>query len=183
MSVINKSEEAKTNIMDICDYLSKFFKDAHFDVISKIIQKYLIKNEHFFVLGKGQNYYITLEAALKMKEATYKHFEGFAAGELKHGVIALIEKNTPVFVIVSNDQYKADLLSAAAQVKARGAKVIAIAKENNQLYDEFIELKSFGNADSIVNIIPFHLLSYNLSVKLGLDPDKPRNLAKSVTVK
>lgn len=183
MSVVNKAEEAKTTIANISDYLTKFFKDNHFEQLKDIIKKYLINNEHFFVLGKGQNYNIALEAALKMKEATYKHFEGFAAGELKHGVIALIEKNTPVFVLVSNDQYKADLLSAAAQVKARGAKVIAVAKENNPLFDEFIEMKNFGNADSIVNVIPFHLLSYNLSVKLGLNPDKPRNLAKSVTVK
>lgn len=183
MSVINKSEEAKTNISDISDYLSKFFKDEHFDVLKSIINKYIVNKEHFFVLGKGQNYSIALEAALKMKEATYKHFEGFAAGELKHGVIALVEKNTPVFVIVSNDQYKADILSAAAQVRARGAKVIGIAKENNQLFDAFIELKDFKSADSIINIIPFHLLSYHLSVKLGCNPDKPRNLAKSVTVK
>lgn len=145
----------------------------------------MAKKEHFFVLGKGQNYYLALEGALKVKEITYKHFEGFSAGELKHGVIALIDKGTPVFVIVSEDEYKNDMLSAAAQVKARGAYVVGIGKSSNELFNDFIKTVdiSSNGIDSIPNVIPFQLLSYFLGVHLGNSPDKPRNLAKSVTVK
>jgi len=178
-----QGEKAKTELHTISKYLESLFTDKLFSQVKSIIEKYITKKSHLFILGKDQNYNISLEAALKMKEATYKHFEGFAAGELKHGVIALIEKGTPVFVIVSNDKFESDILSAAAEVKARGAKVIGIAKEPNELFDETIIVKDFGKADSIVNIVPFHLLSYHLSVKLGYNPDKPRNLAKSVTVK
>jgi glucosamine--fructose-6-phosphate aminotransferase (isomerizing) len=134
-------------------------------------------------LGKGQNYYISLEGALKVKEITYKHFEGFATGELKHGVIALVDKGTPVFAIVSNDDNKKDVLSAVAQVKARGAYTIGIGKETNELFNEFIITPDAGLADSISNVIPFQLISYFLGVELGRSPDRPRNLAKSVTVK
>lgn len=111
------------------------------------------------------------------------HVEGFAAGGLKHGVIALIEQGTPVVVIISHDEYKNDLLNAAAEVCARGAKVIGVSKEDNELFDVHIQAAHGGNADAIANIIPFQLLAYYLALELGYDPDKPRNLAKSVTVK
>jgi len=183
MLTAGKGIEAQNQIAILATYLETFFNKSLFTKINSIINKFIVKNEHFFVLGKGQNFNIALEAGLKMKEATYKHFEGFSAGELKHGVIALVEKGTPVLAFVSNDDYKSDVLSAIAEVKARGAVVIAIAQENNPLFDDYIEIKDFGLANSIANIIPIHLLSYFLSVKLNLNPDKPRNLAKSVTVK
>lgn len=149
----------------------------------KFICKNLKDKEHFFVLGKGQNYVVALEGALKVKEITYKHFEGFPAGELKHGVIALVEKGTPVFGILSEDEDKSDMLSALAEVKARGATTIGIAKNNNELFDHFIKTEDAGFADPIANVIPFQLISYFLALELGNSPDKPRNLAKSVTVK
>jgi glucosamine--fructose-6-phosphate aminotransferase (isomerizing) len=162
--------------------LEGYFSQELFAQIKKLVHK-IKDQEHFFVLGKGQNYYISLEGALKVKEITYKHFEGFAAGELKHGVIALIDKGTPVFGIISDDENKKDMLSSIAQVKARGAYTIGIGKETNELFDEFILTPEGGDTDSIVNVIPFQLISYFLGVELGQSPDRPRNLAKSVTVK
>ena len=118
-----------------------------------------------------------------MKEITYKHFEGFAAGELKHGVLALVSQGTPVFVIIANDENYENMLSAAAEVKARGAWVIGVGQENNELFDDYIQTIDTDSVDSLTNIIPFQLLSYFMAVSLGNNPDKPRNLAKSVTVK
>lgn len=181
-TVAGKYREAETQIHHTADLLENYFTPSLFDEIKSLAKK-LKGHEHFFVLGKGQNYYVALEGALKVKEITYKHFEGFPAGELKHGVIALIDKGTPVFVIVSNDETKDDMLSAAAEVKARGGYTIGVAKEENEVFDESIITADMGITDPIVNVVPFQLLSYFLAVELGNSPDKPRNLAKSVTVK
>ena len=184
MAIADKYNQARKEIMEISDKLQNYFSKKLLSQMQSIAKK-MAKKEHFFVLGKGQNYYLALEGALKVKEITYKHFEGFSAGELKHGVIALIDKGTPVFVIVSEDEYKNDMLSAAAQVKARGAYVVGIGKSSNELFNDFIKTAdiSSNGIDSIPNVIPFQLLSYFLGVHLGNSPDKPRNLAKSVTVK
>lgn len=182
LTLAGKYSEAVSAIYNLSDSLEKFFNEKLFEQIKSLV-KVLAKQEHFFVLGRDVNYYIALEAALKVKEITYKHFEGFTSGELKHGVIALVEKGTPVFVIVANDSYKEDLLSAAAEVKARGAFVVGIAKEKNDLFDEYIAVPDGGLADPMANVIPFQLISYFLGVELGNSPDRPRNLAKSVTVK
>jgi glucosamine--fructose-6-phosphate aminotransferase (isomerizing) len=182
MTIAGKYAPARKQISALAGKLESYFTPKLFKHIKKLAEK-IATQEHFFVLGKGQNFFISLEGALKVKEITYKHFEGFAAGELKHGVIALIEEGTPVFAIVSEDNNKNDMLNAVAQVKARGAMVIGIGKKNNDLYDDFISTPEGASADSITNVIPFQLLSYFLGVYLGRSPDKPRNLAKSVTVK
>lgn len=181
-SVKGKNVQAKEAVNRLSLQLEDYFSEQLFTRVKKLALK-LKDREHFFVLGRGQNYYIALEGALKVKEITYKHFEGFAAGELKHGVIALIEKGTPVFVIVSEDDDKADMLNAAAEVKSRGAHVIGIASEDNELFADYLATIDAGIADPISHVIPFQLLSYFLGVALGNSPDKPRNLAKSVTVK
>lgn len=181
-AVIGKSEEAREAIKKASDYLQVYFTEELFGQIREIAKE-IKQNEHFFVLGREQNFQIAQEGALKVKEITYKHFEGFSAGELKHGVIALIEEGTPLFAIISEDEHKSDLMSAVAEVKARGAKVIAISQEPNELFDIHIPSTDMGIADPIVKIVPMQLLSYFLGVELKRDPDKPRNLAKSVTVK
>ncbi|HOY46756.1 MAG TPA: glutamine--fructose-6-phosphate transaminase (isomerizing) [Candidatus Dojkabacteria bacterium] len=181
-SLTGKYSQARKDIEVLAEKLQNYFNKKLFSQM-QLLAKKMAKHEHFFVLGKGQNYYIALEGALKVKEITYKHFEGFAAGELKHGVIALIDKGTPVFVIVSEDENKNDMMSSAAEVKARGAFVIGIAKKSNELFNEFIKTIDASELDPIANVIPFQLLSYFLGVSLGNSPDKPRNLAKSVTVK
>ena len=149
----------------------------------KELARELVDYERLFVLGRGQLYMPALEFALKIKEISYLHAEGFSGGELKHGVIALIEPGTPVVCLVAEDEEKNDMLSAAAEVKARGARVIGVAMENNQLFDDWIQLPKNRDFVAISSFIPAQLLTYYLAVKQGYDPDKPRNLAKSVTVK
>lgn len=144
---------------------------------------YLVNQPHGFILGRGQNFYIALEGALKLKEISYQHFEGFAAGELKHGVIALIEKGTPVVTIISEDEMKADMLSATAEVKARGGKIIGLASSPNELFDYYLPVPNLPHTSAIVNVLPLQLLAYYLGKAKGNNVDRPRNLAKSVTVK
>jgi glucosamine--fructose-6-phosphate aminotransferase (isomerizing) len=139
--------------------------------------------EHIYAIGRGANYATSLEAALKIKEVSYIHAEGFAGGELKHGVIALVEQGTPCLVFAANDEAKSSTLSNAKELKSRGGFVVGVSPENNEAFDEWVNVPDVGYASPIVNIIPAQLLAYYLALERGLDPDKPRNLAKSVTVK
>ncbi|MCD8526692.1 isomerizing glutamine--fructose-6-phosphate transaminase [Candidatus Woesebacteria bacterium] len=147
------------------------------------LSEQLRDHDKMFVLGRGQLFSSALENALKMKEISYIHAEGFNAGELKHGVIALIESGTPVMCLVANDTEKANMLSAAAEVKARGALVIGIAPEENELFDTWIPVPINDDFISISAILPAQMLTYHIALAAGQNPDKPRNLAKSVTVK
>lgn len=147
------------------------------------IARSISRSEHIYIIGRGANYPTALEGALKIKESSYIHAEGFAGGELKHGVIALIEKGTPCIVVTAKDESESDTLSSAMELKARGARIIGLASENQSVFDEWIEVPDAGVASPIVNVIPLQLLGYELTLIKGYDPDKPRNLAKSVTVK
>lgn len=149
----------------------------------QVVAKFLKPKEDLYILGRGQLLPAALEFALKIKEVSYLHAEGFSAGELKHGVIALIEKDTPVVCLVAENQDKNNMLSAAHEVKARGAKVIGIAAQNEEVYDYFIELPKMEKFVQISSVIVAQLLTYQIAIMKKLDPDKPRNLAKSVTVK
>jgi len=148
------------------------------NIVNRIYNK-----EHLYIIGRGVSYPIALETAMKIKEASYIHAEGFAGGELKHGVIALIEKGTPCIAFVPNDETYFDTLSGVMEIKARGGYMIGIGYKNNNVFDEFINTQDCKSASVIPNVIIGQLLGYYLSVRRGLDPDKPRNLAKSVTVK
>ena len=106
-----------------------------------------------------------------------------AGGELKHGPLALIEKGTPCIVLVANDENRDSILSNAVEVKARGGYVIGVSPENNEAFDYWLKVPDAGNASPIVNIIPVQILAYHMALLKGIDPDYPRNLAKSVTVK
>ncbi len=167
-------------------HLKKAVVETHKLLDSEQVKKLTqtLKNKkHIFILGRGVSYPAALESALKIKEVSYIHAEGFAGGELKHGVIALIEKGSPVIVYNPDDETYADTLSSANEVKARGAYVIGISSIPNSVFDEFIEVKNCGDATIIPHVVVAQLLGYYLAVALGYDPDKPRNLAKSVTVK
>ena len=139
--------------------------------------------EHIFIMGRGVSYPAALESALKIKEVSYIHAEGFAGGELKHGVIALIEKGTPVILYNPEDETYEDTLSSAHEVKARGAHIIGISSKPHEIYDEYIEVGNCNDATIIPHVVVAQLLGYYLAIGRGKDPDKPRNLAKSVTVK
>jgi len=143
----------------------------------------LADSRQCFVVGRGTSYPAALETALKIKEISYIHAEGLAAGELKHGAIALIEKNTPCIVFLPNDETYGANLAAAMEMKARGGYIIGIAEKNHEVFDAHIPVSDAGTATIIPNIIAGQLLAYHLAVARNLDPDKPRNLAKSVTVK
>ncbi len=143
----------------------------------------LAAHEHLFTIGRDVNYPTALEAALKIKETSYIHAEGFAGGELKHGVIALIEDGTPCIVFAAQDRSRAAVLSNAIEMRSRGATIIGIGPEREDVFDEYVHVPDVGYASPIVSVVPAQLLAYHLAIERGLNPDKPRNLAKSVTVK
>lgn len=144
----------------------------------KKLAKELVDNEHIFVLGRGVSYPIAREIALKLKEIPYVHAEGMMGGELKHGTIALVEENTPVISLIPNKN--TDMITNTKEVEARGAKTIIISNTN----DGAINIEKCDDAEfSIYSSLVGHLLSYYIAKRKGLPIDKPRNLAKSVTVK
>ena len=153
----------------------------------KFIAEYLKDKTNGFFIGRGLDYKIALEASLKMKEVSYIHTEAFASGELKHGTIALIENGTPVIVIATQKNLLDKSVSNIKEVKARGAYIITVGFENDEslkeVSDSFISLPLCDDLFSgFLSIIPLQLLSYYTSSLKGIDVDKPRNLAKSVTV-
>ena len=130
-----------------------------------------------------------LEGSLKLKEISYVHSEAYQAGELKHGTISLIEKDTPIIALISDETIALKTISNIKEVKARGAYVVLLIKEDlninidKECYDKIIEINATDNLlQPILNVIPLQLIAYNIAKKRGCDIDKPRNLAKSVTV-
>ena len=153
----------------------------------KEIAREITEHKDMFYLGRELDYALAMEGSLKIKEISYMHAEAFAAGELKHGTIALIEEGTPVVVIATQEKLFEKMLSNMQEVKARGAKVIAIAKEHNKEVeksaDRVIYIPEVDDMfASITSIVPLQLLAYHVASLRGCDIDKPRNLAKSVTV-
>ncbi len=135
-------------------------------------------NTHtFFFVGRRENYPTALEGALKLKEITYVHAEGYAAGELKHGPLAVMGRDVTVIAVVPDGPLRAKVESNIAEIRARGAKVITVGSDG-----DFRAPKTLPAYAPILNAAPLHLFAYYISVLKGLDPDKPRNLAKSVTV-
>ena len=150
----------------------------------KEIAKSLKDVSDIYVLGRGIHLPIAKEAALKLKELTYIHAEGIPAGELKHGPLALMDSNVYVIIINPNDSTYNDTLNSANQIKARGAKIIGISDKKSNVYDYWIDIPSIDEAlYPLIEIVSIQLLSYYSALEKKTDPDYPRNLAKSVTVK
>jgi glucosamine--fructose-6-phosphate aminotransferase (isomerizing) len=141
----------------------------------------LYDKSHIYLIGRELQYATALEAALKIKEVSYIHAEAFAGGELKHGPLALIEEGTPCIVFVSAEN-KSKILSNAEEVKSRGGYIIGVSSEREEIFDFWVKVPEAEELNPIIQIIPMQVLAYELAVLRGLDPDKPRNLAKSVTV-
>ncbi len=138
----------------------------------------------FYYIARGIDFAIAAEGALKLKEIAYVHAEGMPAGELKHGTLALIEKGTPVVGICPQDYTFYETLSNIAETKARGAFVIGVSDRREEMFDEWAQIPTVEEVlYPLASIVPLQLLAYYSAVARGLDPDKPRNLAKSVTVK
>ncbi len=145
----------------------------------------MLSAEHVFMIGRGQDYYALMEASLKLKEISYIHCEAFASGELKHGTIALITEGTPVVALMTQEKLKLKQISNITEVKSRGAKVITLIKKslNDGSLECSFELPDLADDFMVVpSVVAMQLLAYYVSSDKGLDVDKPRNLAKVVTV-
>lgn len=154
--------------------------------IKALSEKYS-KYKNFLYIGRGYNYPVALEGALKLKEISYAHAEGYAGGEMKHGPIALIDKNFPTVAIVTKNKLYEKLISNLHEIKARGGPVLAIAtsgdKTISSIADDVIYVpETLPQLEPLINTVPLQLFAYHYAVIKGCDVDKPRNLAKSVTV-
>ncbi len=151
---------------------------------TQLLAKKYHKYKNFLYLGRGIMYPIALEGALKLKEISYIHAEGYPAGEMKHGPIALIDENTPTVIVSPNKEpFYSKTISNAEEIKARNGKIILLSDKESQIADDILNLKSMDYLFSpFVYVIPLQLLAYYIALYLGHDIDQPRNLAKSVTV-
>jgi glutamine---fructose-6-phosphate transaminase (isomerizing) len=187
-------ETNRMNSSQISEVLEEFVKIPSFvegvlglsESIEKLSNKFHSLNSILFI-GRGPQWAVALEGALKLKELSYIHAEAYAAGELKHGPIALIDENMVVVCLAPKDEYYEKTLSNIEEIKARGGRILAIGTENDKevqrLADDFIPVPSCSSLVSpFVTTVPMHLLAYWIAVRKGTDVDQPRNLAKSVTV-
>ncbi len=162
-------------------------KLSYFDIKAREIAGYIKNKQHVYMLGKGVNFPIALEGALKLKEVSYIHAEGMPSGELKHGTLALVEQGTPVVLLCPSDYTYHDSISNGLETKARGAYLIGISDKPHPGFNIWVQLPHLEAVDNIfyplLETIPLQLIAYHTAVALGRDVDKPRNLAKSVTVK
>ncbi|MCK5176890.1 MAG: SIS domain-containing protein, partial [Candidatus Aenigmarchaeota archaeon] len=178
----NKTEYAKKELIKISDLIKNDIADTI--KATKKIAKATKEQRDFFYIGRGINFAVASEGALKLKELSYIHAEGMPAGELKHGTIALIEEKSPVVALNPNDYTYLETLSNAEETKSRGAQIIGISDKKSNVYDHHINIAKVDEIFyPIVCIIPEQLLAYYLALECGKNPDRPRNLAKSVTVK
>ena len=153
----------------------------------KEIAEQIYNHESIFFIGRGVDYALSMEGSLKLKEISYINSQSYAAGELKHGTISLIEEGTPVIAIVTEEGLAEKTISNIKEVKSRGAKVILVASDNinisGDFYDELILVPTTSKLlQSNLTVIPLQMLSYEIAKLRGCDIDKPKNLAKSVTV-
>jgi glucosamine--fructose-6-phosphate aminotransferase (isomerizing) len=156
------------------------------DRIKQIAEEFKA-SRNFLYLGRGSNFPVALEGALKLKEISYIHAEGYPAAEMKHGPIALIDEHMPVVVIAPRDAIYDKVMSNIQEVKARRGRLIVVTNEDNQEIDHLAEFvvkvpRTYGFFGPIINVVPLQLLAYHIAVARGVNVDQPRNLAKSVTV-
>ena len=173
--------DVEIDLDEISSSISKILEE-HNNI--KKIANALKEISDIYVLGRGIHYPIAIESALKIKELTYIHAEGIAGGELKHGPLALMDDNVFVIIINPEDSTYQDTLTSAREIKARGAKIIGISDKESDAYDYWVKIpKTSELTYPIAETIPIQLLSYYCALEKDTDPDYPRNLAKSVTVK
>lgn len=182
-TLMNKNREGikllKSALKQLQQILEKKYQKKYLDPLVNL----LYQKEHLYIIGRGLSYPIAMESALKIKEASYLQAEGFLGGELKHGPIALAQKGTPYLIFAPRDETYETTLSNAMEIKARGGLNIGITEETSEIFDYHLPVSDSGIFTIIPQIAIAQLLAYKLAIKRGFDPDKPRNLAKSVTVK
>lgn len=181
-ALADRLQPGKTEIRQAAKAVEKILAPSYREKIRQLAVD-LYRHDNIFVIGRGQSYPAALESALKIKEISYIHAEGLAGGELKHGPIALIDTGTPCIIIAPKDESYADVLSGAMELKARGGFIIGLSSQPNEIFEVYLPVPDCGNATIIPNVVVAQVLAYELALARGLDPDKPRNLAKSVTVK
>ena len=179
-----QKERLLEELLKVPSMIEKTLEDA--DIVEKIAQKYM-KMKDFLYLGRYLSYPIALEGALKLKEISYIHAEGYPAGEMKHGPIALIDERMPVVVVAPQDRVYEKTISNIEEVRTRKGKVISVGFRGDEklekLSEEFIPVPAVEeDLSPFVTSVPLQLLAYHIASKLGLDVDQPRNLAKTVTV-
>ena len=176
-------KELETDLNNIPNKIKELFDNLDSQI--KAIAKKIYLEKDIYYIGRGLDYYVALEGALKLKEISYIHAEAYASGELKHGTIALIENNTTVISIITNPLLVEKSISNIQEVISRGAKTIIITNQslNKNEFNHIIKIPEINSYLSpILSIIPLQLLAYHIAKLKKLDVDKPRNLAKSVTV-
>ncbi|MGL5378864.1 glutamine--fructose-6-phosphate transaminase (isomerizing) [Clostridium sp.] len=179
-----QAEELKSELLSLPEKVEKIIKSK--DELQKFASKNYAHKDLFF-LGRGVDYAVALEGSLKLKEISYIHSEAYAGGELKHGPIALIEKETPIIALLTEDRLKDKMISNIREVITRGAEVFVIAnegdKEAEKVGKEVIYIpKTHPLLSAVLAVVPLQLIAYYIAKQKGCDVDKPRNLAKSVTV-
>ncbi|MBC7250422.1 MAG: SIS domain-containing protein, partial [Anaerolineae bacterium] len=173
-----------TDLVELPNLIGQVLSNGH---EYEALANEFFKKDNFLYLGRGINYPIALEGALKLKEISYIHAEGYPAGEMKHGPIALIDERMPVVAIAVRDQVYEKMISNIEQVKARGGTVIAVATEGDTRIARKADHVLYVPQTSplltpVLTVLPLQLLAYHIAVRRGCDVDQPRNLAKSVTV-
>jgi glucosamine--fructose-6-phosphate aminotransferase (isomerizing) len=181
-AVDGRLDEGKRLLLETSSKVNDLLNPRYEERIERLARK-LRRKRSIYMIGRSINYPIALEGAIKIMEVSNIHAQGFAAGELKHGPLALIEKGSPCIVFIANDESRNDTISNAMEAKTRGGYIIGVSPENHDVFDFWIKVPDVGNASPIVNIIPIQILAYHLGILRGCDPDYCRNLAKSVTVK
>lgn len=182
-AVGRKFSDGKKYLKSLATVIEEYLDDdGHRKSIMRLADIVAREND-LYLLGKGQNLQIIKEGMVKIIEGSYIHAHGIPAGDLKHYAITLMEKDTPVIAVVSNDALKTDVLNAIHEVKARGARVVGIAPENAEQFAEWLQVPDTKETSAIMNVIPLQLLAYYMAKARGNNIDKPRNIAKSVTVK
>ncbi len=182
-TVGGKRKAALSALRSLARALDSFLTDASTRRRIRDAAMLFSKSNHLFLIGKGQNKQIIKEGMVKIIEGAYVHAHGIPAGDLKHYAITLMEKGTPVIAVVSKDSLQSDVLNAIHEVKARGARVFGIAPSPSPHFDSYLPTPECGETSAIFNVVPLQLLAYEMAVMRGNNVDKPRNIAKSVTVK
>ena len=181
-SLIGQENIAKTHLLESASEIERLLGEREIEKIKQIARR-LSRVSFIYTIGRGISYATALETALKIKEVTYIHTEGLAGGELKHGPIALVETGTPCIVFAPLDETYDAILSNATEIKSRGGYIIGVSPVRAEVFDEWIEVRDALECSILTQIVPMQVLAYFIAVEKKLDPDKPRNLAKSVTVK
>ncbi len=181
-AMVNKLDECRGKIEKIASLIEGNCR-GNTEKLTELACRLKEEGDCYFI-ARGSNLHVASEGALKLKEISYIHADGMPAGELKHGTLALIEPGTPVIAICPRDYTFYDTLSNIEEVKARGAFIIGVSDRREDIFDEWIRIPRVDEIFyPLVTVIPLQLLAYYTAVAKGLNPDKPRNLAKSVTVK